>query len=228
MSQMEIKLGPPGKGTPPLTPNPAGEVHIIDADPGVGELLVELLENQFQVKTFGALADFKKAFLSPPEISVRPDLVLCDAKLQDAKGLEVLRFVRQTNRTIPFIFMVNHPDAAWTNEAFKAGVTDLLEKPFESFLFIDKFRGRIEQSREAQKQNRVVEVLEIQTLLLTTHFNRLIDKAGFPASKRLRYAAHDEDKVRFQHARKGEDKLLPELEECRNEYLKLAPEVQKS
>lgn len=212
------------KELPPPSAVSAGEVYIVDVDQGVGELLVELLENQFQVKTFTALSEFKKTFLDPT-IETRPDLILCDAKLQDAKGLEVLRFVRQTDTTIPFILMVNQPDLAWIQEAFLAGVTDLLEKPFESFLFIDKFSGRIIQSQAARKQNRIIELLELQTLLITTHLNRLVDRVKAPSANKIRYAAPDEEKVRFSHARKSEEKLLAELEQYRIEYLRLAQDV---
>lgn len=208
------------------SPGHAGEVHIIEADAGVGELLVELLENQFQVKSFTALSDFKKSFFDDPTAH-RPDLILCDAKLQDAPGMDVLRMVRKTDSSVPFIIMVNQPDSTWINEAFLAGVTDLLEKPFESFLFIDQFHGRIAQSRIARKQNQAMELLKLHSLLTVTHLNRLIDRAALPVQKKLRYIERDEDRIKFTHARKSEEKLLAELEECRIEYLSLAEEMQK-
>ena len=43
--------------------------------------------------------------------------------------------------------------------------------------------------------------------------------------KKLRYASPDEDKVRFAHARKSEEKLLLEIEQCRIEYLTLAEKL---
>jgi len=123
--------------------------------------------------------------------------------------------------------MVNQPDSTWINEAFLAGVTDLLEKPFESFLFIDQFHGRIAQSRIARKQGQVNELLKMHSLLTVTHLNRLIDRAGLLGQKKLRYMAQDEDRIKFTHARKSEEKLLAELEQCRTEYLALAEEIQK-
>ncbi len=198
----------------------AGEVHIIDSDHDVGELLMELLENQFQVKTFEKLDDFKKSFIDP-SAGLKPDLIISDAKLQDARGLETLKFVRKHNRTVPFILLVNKPSSAWVNEAFKAGVTDLLEKPFESFLFIDKFPGRIQQSRALQNLNKAMELLESQALLTTTHYNRLVDRANLKGVTKLRYPSKDEDKIKFDHARKTEAKLLIELEQHRNDFLKL-------
>lgn len=211
--------------------NPApssGEVCIIEADTGVGELLVELLENQFQVKSFSGLKDFEKSFLVN-EKPVSPDLILCDAKLRDATGLDALRLIRKVDPAVPFILMVTQPEKGWTEEAFQAGVTDLLEKPFESFLFIDKFRGRITQSKMLRAQERMQELLRAQLLLTTTKANRLIDQLGKAGSrgapKKLRYASPDEDKVRFEHARKSEDKLLHEIEQCRIEYLELAEKL---
>ncbi len=208
--------------TPP--PVSAGEVCIIEADAGVGELLVELLEHQFQVKSFSGLKDFEKAFLAK-ETEVTPDLILCDAKLRDANGLDALKWIRKIDVAVPFILMVTHPDKKWTEDAFKSGVTDLLEKPFESFLFIDKFRGRIAQAQLLRAHDRMNKLLTEQLLLTTTKVNRLYDVLGKNAGKvfkNLHYAHLDEDQVRFEHARKSEEKLLLEIEQCRIEYLGLA------
>jgi len=208
----------------PRAPESSGEVCIIEADSGVGELLVELLENQFQVKSFSGLKDFEASFLAK-EHKVAPDLILCDAKLRDATGLDALKRVRKVDKSVPFILLVNQPEKKWTEEAFRFGVTDLLEKPFESFLFIDKFRGRIAQAKQLRSQEIVHQLIITQLLLTTTKVNRLYDLIGAPkkaAPKKLRYAAIDEDQVKFDHARKSEEKLLSELEQCRIEYLTLA------
>jgi FixJ family two-component response regulator len=127
--------------------------------------------------------------------------------------------------------MVSKPDKKWTDEAFRAGVTDLLEKPFESFLFIDKFRGRIAQAKLLRSRDRLQELLLSQLLLTTTRANRLSDKVDSGAKtqpKKLRYASADEDQVRFEHARKSEEKLLQEIEQCRIEYLTLAESLRIS
>lgn len=218
----------PGKAAPPPSSPNAGEVCIIEADHGVGELLVELLENQFLVKSYSGLRDFEKAFLVKESRAKAPDLILCDAKLRDATGLDALKKVRKVDPAVPFILLVDQPDKTWTEEAFRAGVTDLLEKPFESFLFIDKFRGRIAQARLQRDYARMQELLVSQLLLTTTKVNRLYDVIGKTAKtppKKLRYASPDEDKIRFAHARKSEEKLLLEIEQCRIEYLTLAEKL---
>jgi DNA-binding NtrC family response regulator len=221
-------MAEPGQTTATLSSESSGEVCIIEADTGVSELLVELLENQFLVKSYSGLKDFEKAFLVKGAARTTPDLILCDAKLRDATGLDALKKIRKVDPAVPFILMVDQPDKTWTEEAFRAGVTDLLEKPFESFLFIDKFRGRIVQARLQRAYARMQELLINQLLLTTTKVNRLYDlmaaNAKTPA-KRLRYASPDEDKVRFNHARKSEEKLLLEIEQCRIEYLTLAEKL---
>ncbi|MBS1962163.1 MAG: response regulator [Bdellovibrionales bacterium] len=214
----------------PTPPTSAGEVSIIAADAGIGELLVELLENQFQVKSFASLAEFERSFLAKNR-EISPDLVLCDAKLRDASGIDALKRIRKVDPQIPIILMVTQPDKQWTEEAFRAGVTDLLEKPFESFLFIDKFRGRIAQARLHRAQDRMTELLRTQLLLTTTQANRLFDQIAKDAKsvpKKLRYADPDEDAIRFGHARKSAEKLLHEIEQCRIEYLALAEKLRIS
>lgn len=208
----------------------AGEVCIIEADSGLGDLLVELLENQFLVKSFAGLKDFEKAFFAKEE-QLSPDLILCDSKLPDANGLDALRRVRTRDLAVPFILLVDQPEPQWTREAFSLGVTDLLEKPFESLLFINSFHGRIAQSRAARERGRIPELLETQLHLTTTHANRLIDKMNTlmkTNTKKLHYASSDEDALRFKHANKREEKLLAELEQCRLEYLGLAEKLGKS
>lgn len=202
----------------------AGEVCIIEADTAIGELLVELLENQFLVKSFSTLKEFEVFFFSK-ERRLSPDLILCDAKLRDSSGLDALKLVRKFDPALPFILMVGHPDKNWIEEAFLAGATDLLEKPFESFFFIEKFRGRIAQSKQHRSQNKMHELLVNQLLLTTTKTNRLYDqlaKSTKVAPRKLRYACDDEDKIRFEHAPKSEEKLLQEIEKFRLEYLSLA------
>jgi two-component system response regulator FixJ len=213
----------------PPSPSSSGEICIIEADSGLGDLLVELLENQFLVKSFSGLQEFEKSFLREKD-ALTPDLILCDSKLRDATGIEVLKRVRKTDALLPFILLVNQPDSNWTQEAFKAGVTDLLEKPFESLLFIQTFRGRIAQSRASRERAKMQKLLETQLLLMTTHVNRLIDQLNqLTRSKaaKLFYASTDEDTVRFQHANMREEKILGEIERCRIEYLSLAEALGK-
>jgi DNA-binding NtrC family response regulator len=208
----------------PPAASSAGEICIIEADSGLGDLLVELLENQFLVRSFSGLQEFEELFFRK-EGALSPDLVLCDSKLRDATGIEALKRVRKVDANLPFILLVNQPDTAWTQEAFNAGVTDLLEKPFESLLFIKTFHGRIAQSRASRERAKMQQLLEDQLLLTTTHANRLIDHLNHlsPSGlKKLSYASIDEDAIRFQHANKREEKLLAEIEQCRTEYLRLA------
>lgn len=218
-----------GETPPPVAKN-AGEVCIIEADSGLGDLLVELLENQFLVKSFAGLKEFERAFFAK-ENSITPDLILCDSKLPDAHGLEALRRVRKHDTAVPFIFLVNQPEPDWTREAFSLGVTDLLEKPFESLLFINAFHGRIAQAKASRERDRLHEFLLNQVHLLTTHANRLIDKTNALAKtnlKKIHYMSTDEDTIRFQHASKREEKLLVELDQCRREYLELAEKLGKT
>jgi DNA-binding NtrC family response regulator len=201
------------------------EICIIESDSDIGELLVDLLENQFLIRSFSSIAEFEKNFMNSTS-NLKTDLILCDTRAQDPASLEALRNVRKKDAIVPVILIVNQPDSDWTKQAFQAGVTDLLEKPFESFLFIDKFRGRIAQARAQRERQSAIELLETQLHLLTTHCNRLSDEINQlshrTARKKLPYASPDPESIQFTHARKNEEKLLKELAKCRTEYLKLA------
>ncbi|MBC7385273.1 MAG: response regulator [Cryobacterium sp.] len=209
------------------------EICILGADKGMEEMLLELLDQEFAVRTFRECEGFEK-FLGEQTAATLPDLILCDGDLPDGSGLQVLEAVRRLDPVLPFLFLVNQPECKWTLEAFEKGATDLIDKPFESLLFIDKFRGRIAQATLMRRQNELTELLQKTTLLTTTHANRLIDLInkeismgtfGLTLKKKiakLKYLWPDEEEIQFRHALKSEEKLLRELDQCRIEYLGLA------
>lgn len=65
-------------------------------------------------------------FLSSP-----PDLILCDLRLPDMSGLDIVRFVRDSGRPIPIIVVSGHGGLVDATEVLKSGAIDYLRKPIE-------------------------------------------------------------------------------------------------
>jgi two-component system response regulator PilR (NtrC family) len=73
-----------------------------------------------------------------------PDLILCDIKMPDGNGLDLLRKVKTENPATPMIMITAHTSAKDAIEAMKAGAVDYISKPFdveELGLLVDRALG---------------------------------------------------------------------------------------
>ena len=73
-----------------------------------------------------------------------PDLVLCDIKMPDGNGLDLLRKVKADSPKTPVIMITAHTSTADAIEAMKAGAVDYIAKPFnieELGLIVDRALG---------------------------------------------------------------------------------------
>jgi len=61
-----------------------------------------------------------------------PDVILCDIKMPDGNGLELLRKVKEENARIPVIMITAHTSTEDAVEAMKAGAIDYIKKPFDN------------------------------------------------------------------------------------------------
>ncbi len=59
-----------------------------------------------------------------------PDLVMCDLKLPDGDGLEILAFARKRSSSLPFIIITAHTTPKNALESMQAGATEYISKPF--------------------------------------------------------------------------------------------------
>ncbi len=59
------------------------------------------------------------------------DLVLCDIKMPDLSGIEVLEQIRKKNPQVPVVIMTGYSSLPIALEAIKKGANSYLTKPFQ-------------------------------------------------------------------------------------------------
>jgi len=114
-----------------------GRILVVDDERSIREFLTILLEQEgYEVKT----ADSVAAGNTQLEEHVF-DLVMCDLKLPDGVGLEVLQEARRRQLKCKFIIITAHTTPHHALEALRAGAAEYLSKPFnveELKLILDK------------------------------------------------------------------------------------------
>ena len=75
------------------------------------------------------------------------DLVISDIKMSDMSGVEVLRYVKQTDPSIPVIMITAFASAETAVEALRLGAYDYLTKPFK----IDELKANIKNALEKRR-----------------------------------------------------------------------------
>lgn len=114
------------------------KVLVIDDDMDMCLLLRKFLEkNNYDVTDF---TSGKKA-LAWSEKN-KPDIVLCDMRLDDISGMEVLQKMKEANPALPFLIITGYSDVRSAVEIMRHGAYDYITKP----LFPDEILVTIRQA----------------------------------------------------------------------------------
>jgi two-component system, NtrC family, response regulator HydG len=98
---------------------------IIEDDIDMGLLLKRFLtKNGYEVETVSNGKNGIASFAANPA-----DLVLCDYRLGDMEGVEVLKKIKDVEPTVPFIIMTGYSDIRTAVNVMKLGAFDYLAKP---------------------------------------------------------------------------------------------------
>ena len=80
-----------------------------------------------------------------------PDVIICDIKMPDGNGLDLLRRVKEENARVPVIMITGHGSTTDAVEAMKAGAIDYINKPFDNDELMLKVRRALgEKSLEQE------------------------------------------------------------------------------
>jgi len=113
---------------------------IVDDEASIRDMLAFFFHKRgFEVLTASNFAEGQASVLRST-----PDLVLCDIKMPDGNGLDLLRKVKAESPKTPVIMITAHTSTADAIEAMKAGAVDYIAKPFnieELGLIVDRALG---------------------------------------------------------------------------------------
>lgn len=101
-------------------------ILVIDDEPSIREMLTIFLEEMgYAVQTADAVQTGIDAIDSNPF-----DLVMCDLRLPDGSGLEVLDHAQKDPAAPPFIIITAHTTPQNALDALRSGASEYLSKPF--------------------------------------------------------------------------------------------------
>src|SRR6188768_2227679 len=76
-----------------------------------------------------------------------PDVLLCDVKMPDMDGLELLGEVQELEDAPPVVMISGHADVPTAVDAVRRGAVDFLEKPLDQIRVLVSLRGALRQKQ---------------------------------------------------------------------------------
>lgn len=124
---------------------PSRPVLVVEDDPALRRLLAgALLRDGHAVLAFeGGLACARWLRESADTRSAPPSLILCDVRMAQGGGLELLAAVRRALPAVPVLLMTAFGDADVHRRARLAGAADVLDKPVDVDLLRARVRGLV-------------------------------------------------------------------------------------
>lgn len=128
-------------------------VFVVDDDAGSRAALARLFRSAgFRVASFAEAHEFQMAFAPCAEAC----LVL-DLRMPGVGGLELLASVRACDPCLPVIIYTGYADVAVSVRAMQEGACDVVEKPLDNDLLIERVRLAIARSRKSrERRDRIV------------------------------------------------------------------------
>jgi DNA-binding response OmpR family regulator len=122
-----------------MTPGNCRKVLVVDDDPGMRELIADILATE-DVTVYSAI-DGKDAVLKT--IAEKPDLILLDVRMPKLNGLTVCKAIRAgaETRNLPIIMITALTATGRTEECMEAGADDFLGKPFQANELVIRVRA---------------------------------------------------------------------------------------
>lgn len=112
---------------------PLARIMVVDDETPVLEVLSEYFTAQgYEVLTASSGSEALAVVSRTP-----PELVLLDIRMPGMDGVEVLRRLRNVNKSLPVIMVTANEDVALARETLKIGAFDYVPKPFD-FRYLDR------------------------------------------------------------------------------------------
>src|SRR3954469_23063290 len=163
------------------------KVYVIDDDPAMRDSLDFLLGSAgFSVRLF----DSAQIFLDQLA-GLEAGCVVTDIRMPGIDGMELLRQLNSSARTLPVIVMTGHGDVRLAVEAMKLGALDFLEKPFEDDRLIGMIETALSQNDSGAKSDALSADMAARAASLTQRERQVMQ--GLVAGKSNKVIAKDYD-----------------------------------
>lgn len=122
-----------------------------------------LLLNRFLTKRGYQVVEFYNGRKALEYISAeKPDLVLCDFRLEDMDGKQVLIKTREIHQSVPFIIITGYSDVKMAVEMLKLGAYDYVTKPVFPDEILVTIKKALSTEGMEQQENSTIPVLQPQ------------------------------------------------------------------
>jgi len=164
-----------------------GLVYVIDDDPAMRDSLDFLLDAAgLKVRLFESAVSFLEAL---PELG--PGCIVSDVRMPNLDGIELLKRLRETNKSLPIIIMTGHGDIPLAVEAMKLGAIDFIEKPFEDDRLIGTITAALSGAAQRHKGDAVAADIASRIASLSPRERQVLD--GLVAGLSNKLIARDYD-----------------------------------
>jgi FixJ family two-component response regulator len=136
-------------------------IYLVDDDPSVLKGLSRLLHSAgYKTAQFSSAKQFMEHYDAD-----EPGCLVLDLAMPDFNGLELQRWLLESNSPLPVIFLTGHGDVPTSVRAIKKGAVDFLTKPVND----EELLRAIREALECESVNRMErnKVATIQTRLGT-------------------------------------------------------------
>ena len=136
-----------------VTEDLSGRILIIDDDPHFLRVLQRILSGE----RFAVIATSNPCEALEVLRSSSFDLVICDLRMPDCDGLNLLQDLRKGGSEVPVIILTAYGEVDTYLEAMNAGATEYLNKPINSDELIQVVRNCLRKGnhrRDSKRANR--------------------------------------------------------------------------
>lgn len=138
-------------------------VHVVDDDPEVCRSLKLLIQSAgYRVATYSSPREFLGS-----GAATKPGCLILDIRLPGTNGLEVQERLAALGSSMPVIIISGYADVSLAVRAMRRGAIDLLEKPFESSLLLDRIKQAVEMDLRAHVRRGETDRIQAKIASLT-------------------------------------------------------------
>jgi DNA-binding NtrC family response regulator len=132
-----------------------GKVLIVDDEVDLRDLLISLLENNYNLAQADSAGALQKLFSQDA-----PDVVLLDVQLGDANGLDLIPQIKKRWPDTEVIVLTGHGTLSMAVEAGRRSAYNFLTKPFEGAKLLADVNCAVERKRQNEENTTLRRALE--------------------------------------------------------------------